>query len=142
MTIRLAAAPQLDHVTDWVFDLDNTLYPAECDLFAEIDTRMTDFVARLTGLERTEARKLQKQLYEKKTVLIVSKQKSNEKPRHRPKKFLNGLVKKLKFAKKNSWLKSKQKFKKPETKPLRALRPSAKLLWKTCTPILKKLFWL
>ena len=30
----------------WVFDLDNTLYPAECDLFAEIDQRMTDFVAR------------------------------------------------------------------------------------------------
>ena len=55
--------PQLDHVTDWVFDLDNTLYPATCDLFAEIDTRMTDFVARLTGLERTEARKLQKHYY-------------------------------------------------------------------------------
>jgi pyrimidine 5'-nucleotidase len=46
-----------------VFDLDNTLYPAECDLFAEIDTRMTDFVARLTGLERLEARKLQKHYY-------------------------------------------------------------------------------
>jgi len=29
----------------WVFDLDNTLYPATCDLFAEIDQRMTDFVA-------------------------------------------------------------------------------------------------
>ena len=50
--------PQLGHVTDWVFDLDNTLYPAEGELFAEIDTRMTDFVARLTGLERTEARRL------------------------------------------------------------------------------------
>lgn len=63
MTIKLRPAPQLGHVTDWVFDLDNTLYPAECDLFAEIDTRMTDFVARLTGLEHPEARKLQKHYY-------------------------------------------------------------------------------
>lgn len=63
MTKPLPPAPQLDHVTDWVFDLDNTLYPAECDLFAEIDTRMTDFVARLTGFERAEARNLQKHYY-------------------------------------------------------------------------------
>ena len=40
----------------WVFDLDNTLYPAECDLFAQIDQRMTDFVARFLRLERAEAR--------------------------------------------------------------------------------------
>jgi len=47
----------------WVFDLDNTLYPAECDLFAEIDQRMTDFVARFLRLDRVEARKVQKQYY-------------------------------------------------------------------------------
>ncbi|MFN7163609.1 MAG: pyrimidine 5'-nucleotidase [Hyphomonas sp.] len=63
MENRPRSAPALSHVADWVFDLDNTLYPAECDLFAEIDTRMTDFVARFTGLERTEARKLQKHYY-------------------------------------------------------------------------------
>lgn len=51
------------HVQDWVFDLDNTLYPAECDLFAEIDTRMTDFVSRYLQLEREAARKLQKSYY-------------------------------------------------------------------------------
>ena len=47
----------------WVFDLDNTLYPAECDLFAEIDQRMTDFVARFLRLPRDEARAKQKQYY-------------------------------------------------------------------------------
>ena len=47
----------------WVFDLDNTLYPAECDLFAEIDQRMTDFVARFLRLPRDEARAVQKQYY-------------------------------------------------------------------------------
>ncbi|MEM5518558.1 pyrimidine 5'-nucleotidase [Henriciella sp. AS95] len=49
----------------WVFDLDNTLYPAECDLFAQIDQRMTDFVARFLRMERAEARALQKQYYAK-----------------------------------------------------------------------------
>lgn len=48
---------------DWVFDLDNTLYPASCDLFAQIDVRMTDFVASYLDLDRTEARVLQKQYY-------------------------------------------------------------------------------
>ncbi|MEE2930065.1 MAG: pyrimidine 5'-nucleotidase [Pseudomonadota bacterium] len=47
----------------WVFDLDNTLYPAECDLFAEIDQRMTDFVARFLRLPREEARATQKRYY-------------------------------------------------------------------------------
>ncbi|MFN4225131.1 MAG: pyrimidine 5'-nucleotidase [Hyphomonas sp.] len=61
--MKPASAPSLGHVADWVFDLDNTLYPAECDLFAEIDVRMTDFVARLTGLARDEARRLQKHYY-------------------------------------------------------------------------------
>ncbi len=29
-----SAPPDLSHVESWVFDLDNTLYPAECNLFA------------------------------------------------------------------------------------------------------------
>lgn len=48
---------------DWVFDLDNTLYPASCDLFAQIDTRMTDFVSTHLNLERAEAKALQKHYY-------------------------------------------------------------------------------
>ncbi len=50
-------------IDTWVFDLDNTLYPRHCDLFAQIDVLMTGYVSKLTGLERTEARKLQKDLY-------------------------------------------------------------------------------
>ena len=48
---------------DWVFDLDNTLYPASCDLFAQIDVRMTEFVANYLDLEKDAARALQKQYY-------------------------------------------------------------------------------
>ncbi|MEM9739734.1 MAG: pyrimidine 5'-nucleotidase [Pseudomonadota bacterium] len=53
----------LIHIRDWVFDLDNTLYPARCDLFAEIDARMTDFVARFLRTSPGEARALQKRYY-------------------------------------------------------------------------------
>ena len=52
-----------EHVTDWVFDLDNTLYPAACDLFAQIDERMTGFVMDYLKLDRTEARAVQKKYY-------------------------------------------------------------------------------
>ena len=50
-------------ITDWVFDLDNTLYPRRCDLFGQIDLKMTAYVSALTGLARDEARVLQKELY-------------------------------------------------------------------------------
>jgi len=51
------------HVTDWVFDLDNTLYPHHVNLFAQIDVKMTSYVANLLSLPREDARKLQKQFY-------------------------------------------------------------------------------
>ena len=51
------------HVTDWVFDLDNTLYPHHSNLFSQIDVKMTSYVSELLRLPREEARKLQKQLY-------------------------------------------------------------------------------
>jgi putative hydrolase of the HAD superfamily len=51
------------HVSEWVFDLDNTLYPHHVDLFAQIDRNMTAYVADLLGLGPEDARKLQKQYY-------------------------------------------------------------------------------
>jgi putative hydrolase of the HAD superfamily len=56
-------APDLAHVDTWIFDLDNTLYPPECDLFALIDDRMQAFVERSIGLGPVEARALQKRYY-------------------------------------------------------------------------------
>lgn len=47
----------------WVFDLDNTLYPAECNLFAQVDQRMGDFIANLLGVPFDYARHLQKSYY-------------------------------------------------------------------------------
>ncbi|MCM2291547.1 pyrimidine 5'-nucleotidase [Allorhizobium sp. BGMRC 0089] len=51
------------HVRDWVFDLDNTLYPHHIDLFSQIDVNMTAYVAALLQMEREEARQLQKRYY-------------------------------------------------------------------------------
>jgi len=55
--------PDFRHVKNWVFDLDNTLYPADCGLFAQVDARMTDFVAEYLKLDRDAARALQKSFY-------------------------------------------------------------------------------
>jgi putative hydrolase of the HAD superfamily len=55
--------PDLSHIDSWVFDLDNTLYPSHCDLFAQIDVRMTDFVSHTLSLPHGEARALQKRYY-------------------------------------------------------------------------------
>jgi putative hydrolase of the HAD superfamily len=46
------------HVETWIFDLDNTLYPADTALFDQISARMTTFVMRELGLGREEASSL------------------------------------------------------------------------------------
>ncbi len=51
------------HVDTWVFDLDNTLYPSECNLFAQVDRRMGEFIARFLGVSFEHARHLQKTYY-------------------------------------------------------------------------------
>jgi putative hydrolase of the HAD superfamily len=55
--------PALAHIDAWIFDLDNTLYPASCDLFGLIDKRMTAYVARITGLPYDEAYQIQKSYF-------------------------------------------------------------------------------
>ena len=54
---------RFSHVTDWVFDLDNTLYPHHSNLFSQIDVKMTAYVSELLSLSREDARRLQKELY-------------------------------------------------------------------------------
>jgi len=51
------------HVETWVFDLDNTLYPAECNLFSQIDHRMGAFIAETLDLSLEDAHALRKQYY-------------------------------------------------------------------------------
>ena len=51
---------QFGHVTDWVFDLDNCLYPASTGLFELIDARMGAYIQRLLDVDPIEARRVQK----------------------------------------------------------------------------------
>lgn len=49
---------QFQHVTTWVFDLDNTLYPPQMRLFDQIELRMTAWVMRALGVDEVRANHL------------------------------------------------------------------------------------
>lgn len=53
----------LGQIRDWVFDLDNTLYPADINLFPQVDRRMGEFIARHFGIGTDEARLIQKRYF-------------------------------------------------------------------------------
>lgn len=53
----------LGHVQAWVFDLDNTLYPASSSLFPQIDVRMRQFIAERLDMGLDDAFRLQKSYY-------------------------------------------------------------------------------
>lgn len=55
--------PGFERTRAWLFDLDNTLYPADCNLFAQVDHRMGEFIERYLGIPYTHARYLQKDYY-------------------------------------------------------------------------------
>ena len=48
--------PRFAHIRDWIFDLDNCLYPASTGLFSLIDERMGAYIQRLLGCDAQEAR--------------------------------------------------------------------------------------
>ncbi len=55
--------PDLNHVDTWLFDLDNTLYPARCYLFDQVDRRINEYVSNLLELALDEARVVQKSYF-------------------------------------------------------------------------------
>jgi putative hydrolase of the HAD superfamily len=52
--------PRFSHIRDWIFDLDNCLYPASTELFALIDERMGAYIQRLLDCGPDEAKRVQK----------------------------------------------------------------------------------
>jgi putative hydrolase of the HAD superfamily len=52
--------PAFAHINAWLFDLDNSLYPHDCNLFALIDEKMGLYIQRLLGVDAAEARRVQK----------------------------------------------------------------------------------
>ncbi len=53
----------ISHIDNFIFDLDNTLYSRECELFTQIDILITQYVMNVTKLDAKQARKLQKDYY-------------------------------------------------------------------------------
>lgn len=58
-----ATAAELFDRDVWIFDLDNTLYPAECDLFPQVRLRMGEFISRTFAITLEEARTLQRKYF-------------------------------------------------------------------------------
>ena len=65
--MKQAIAPTTDFPTtminDWIFDLDNTIYPARTNLFLRVAVRITEFVAKHYRVPHDEARVIQKDLF-------------------------------------------------------------------------------
>jgi putative hydrolase of the HAD superfamily len=57
-------------VSAWVFDLDNTLYPAS-DLYDEIGVRMTNYIARVLRVDEAEALRLREHYFHEYGATIV-----------------------------------------------------------------------
>ena len=56
---------KFSHVTTWVFDVDNTLYPPQYRLFDQIEVKMTAWVMRELGVGQTEANRLRQHYWDK-----------------------------------------------------------------------------
>ncbi len=55
--------PALGSIESWIFDLDNTLYPARVDLFSLIDEKMGLYIQQLLDVDPVEARRVQKHYF-------------------------------------------------------------------------------
>ena len=86
MTEPTATPPDFGHVTDWVFDLDNTLYPPSSRLFSQIDARMRSFICDLLKVDAEEAYRLQKQYFREHGTTLSGLMKIHNVP---PKAFLD-----------------------------------------------------
>jgi putative hydrolase of the HAD superfamily len=60
----MSARPPLNEIETWIFDLDNTLYPASCNLFAQIESRMAAFICAELSITVDEAHVLRRHYYQ------------------------------------------------------------------------------
>jgi putative hydrolase of the HAD superfamily len=58
-----SARPKLHEIETWVFDLDNTLYPASCQIYVEVEARMTEFIMQALQVDREEAQALRRRYF-------------------------------------------------------------------------------
>ena len=73
-------------IKHWVFDLDNTLYPASSNLFSKIDVRMKKFIVNKLEISPEEAYAIQKKYYFKYGTTLAGLMKNHN---INPKEFLD-----------------------------------------------------
>lgn len=73
-------------IKHWVFDLDNTLYPASTNLFSKIDVRMKKFIINKLEVNSDEAYSIQKKYYFKYGTTLAGLMKNHN---ILPKEFLD-----------------------------------------------------
>ena len=73
-----AVAPEFSHVHDWIFDLDNCLYPHSTGLFALIDERMNAYIRRLLECDAEEAHRVQKHHFHTHGTTLAGLMKAHE----------------------------------------------------------------
>ena len=69
---------ELRHVEDWIFDLDNCLYPASSGLFSLIDERMSAYIQRLLSCGPEEARRVQKEHFHRHGTTLAGLMKDHD----------------------------------------------------------------
>ena len=52
-----------EKINTWIFDLDNTLYPADSGIFQQVHRLMGEFISNNLNMEISEAKKLQSKYY-------------------------------------------------------------------------------
>ena len=70
--------PRFHHIRDWIFDLDNCLYPASTGLFALIDERMGAYIQRLLDCDASEAKRVQKAHFHKHGTTLAGLMKAHD----------------------------------------------------------------
>jgi putative hydrolase of the HAD superfamily len=83
---HISSLSRLAEVETWIFDLDNTLYPSECNLFAQIDQRMGTFLAEFLGCDLVAARRVQKDYYHRYGTTLAGLMAEHKLP---PERFLD-----------------------------------------------------
>jgi putative hydrolase of the HAD superfamily len=58
-TTRQERCP-LGEIETWIFDLDNTLYPASCDLFPQVQRRMNEYICTRLSVSQEQAAELRR----------------------------------------------------------------------------------
>ena len=53
--------PILSNISNWIFDLDNTLYRADANFFSQIDRKITRYISEYLKIPEFNARQHQKE---------------------------------------------------------------------------------